>query len=151
MNDSPNIEVFNLLKLRDFIVDTLTSNSGVSMNNYGKGLESLIILFRVLSRFAHSNNNGVNDLQMRWICQQTHLDFISAFEDSLMEGSIMILDISHIARDSFHWRVLSIDTLELSKHLCIGLLKYTAKSVKSSSMSHSQNNLIDSLLRTLLY
>ena len=79
MDGASNSVILQAFHLEAFIDDALASHSCISMNHNWNDFASIFLLAtqEVLLCPTSSLNARVHSLEMRWICEQSQLDFVT--------------------------------------------------------------------------
>jgi hypothetical protein len=110
------------------------------MDEHTQSLLAFLVLEVVSNCSDITHKDAVDCLQMGWVGKNAQLDFF-AIDLNFFACTQMIFDIPRVSPSS-HFKS-SLLLLELSKNLLEWLLKDIGQGVESTSMSHTEANVLD--------
>lgn len=139
MESSTDGVVLEILHLEALENDTLTSHSGVTVDDNRDNLLTVFLRStqEVLLSAGSSSHDRVHSFEMRRVSQQRQFDFDTIFVSSLESGSKMVLDVTR--SDIVFIFMLGHDTLELSHDNFSRLAHHVGENIQSASVGHADD------------
>jgi len=141
MDGTTNCIILERLHLKALIDDTLTGDSGITVNNDGHDLLTVLLLSaqEVLFGTSAPLHARIDGFQVRWVRHQSQLDLVTRVSITSAEGcSKMVFNIASLCVDRLS-TLLWLDALEFCHDDLHGLSDNISESVKSTSMRHTND------------
>lgn len=130
------------VEAKTFVNDTLGSESGVTMEKHAhSSAVSLLVVVVVLDGTGLAEDNRVLGLEMRGVGDERELDALARRSGTLKVHTKMVLDVTRALLGGASTGKLAEDGL-------VGLADDVAENIETTSVGHTNDNILDTVVDT---